>query len=183
MDTIIQIKGNVCPICYSTELYWSPNFRKSQVEIFVCKHFTCKSCYQKLNIDEFKCPICRCEGSIYKDTFASIEIKKWNTLEDWYYHWEKYMTINQAGLKKSKFGKIYFDLIEDAKTYIKKRKEEKKKYILEKRKDELIKRKKIEKENSICKLCQTKCTSLIQLKKHVNSKNCLKKQRIKSNRL
>ena len=35
----------------------------------------------------------------------------------------------------------------------------------------------ISRQNAICRLCNTKCTSIVQLKKHINSSNCKKKQR------
>ena len=177
MDSLIKIKGNICSICYTQELYWSSNPKKSQVEVFICRHFICKDCYKKLNKKKFKCPICRCKGNFYKETFSSIEIKKWNTLSDWYYHWEDFIKINPSGLKRSQFGKIYFGLIGDIKDYIYIKKEEKMKKLIEKKKKLVRLNKKAEKDISICKLCQTKCTSLIQLKRHTNSRNCLKKQK------
>jgi hypothetical protein len=177
MSSIVNFKCNECPICFKQNLLWHPKPKKSQIEVFICKHFTCKDCFDKLNESTFSCPVCRNEGQQYKDSFSSSDVKKWVTISQWYYHWEKYMDWNQEGLRRSNYGKIYFGLIDDIKKFISEEKERKKKELVEERRNQLRQKRLEERENSICKLCQTKCTSLIQLKKHINSKNCLKKQR------
>ena len=177
MRTLVNIKCNKCPNCFKQNLCWHPNPKKSQIEVFTCKHFTCKECFNKFDLSTFSCPICGDEGQQYKDTFSSTDIKKWITISQWYYHWEKYMDWNQEGLRRSNCGEIYFGLIDDIKKYISDEKKKKKKALIQKRKDKEKHKRTKERKNSICKLCQTRCTSLIQLKKHTNGKNCLKKQK------
>jgi len=100
MSSIIKIKSNTCPICYKENLVWHPLPKSSQVEVFVCKHFTCKECYHRFEQNKFCCPICRDGGQLYRDSFSSLEVKKWLTISDWYYQWEEYMKINQESLKR-----------------------------------------------------------------------------------
>ena len=41
-------KSNTCPICYHNNLEWFLNHNNSDVEVFSCKHFTCKICYTNI---------------------------------------------------------------------------------------------------------------------------------------
>ena len=130
MSSVVNFKSNECPICFKPNLFWHPNPKKSQIEVFICKHFTCKDCFDKLNETSFSCPVCRNKGQQYRDSFSSPDIRKWHTISQWYYHWEKYMDWNQENLRKSNYGKIYFGLINDIKKFISEEKERKKKEFL-----------------------------------------------------
>ena len=175
MSSLIKNKSNNCCICYKENLYWSPNPKKSQVEVFICKHFVCKDCYKNFNRESFSCPVCRSTGQLYRNSLSSKEINRWNTISEWYYHWEDYMSWNKEGLKRSSFGKIYFQLIDKIEEYLVNKKNEKLKRNKVRIKLKEAQRKKEEKQISICDLCKTKCTSLKQLSIHYKSKNCYKR--------
>ena len=162
--SLVQLKNNLCPVCYKDNLYCHYNSNKSNVEVFECGHFTCKECFLKIKLD-FKCPICRHCGGEFK------------TLTDWCRGYQIALVKNPDRIYTSGFGKILGDLKDmylfARENYLKKKAKKKKERLLEIKKQQ----KNISRQNAVCSLCNTKCTSIVQLKKHINSSNCKKKQR------
>ena len=150
-------KSNTCPICFEGNLYWHPNPVKSSVEVFQCRHFTCKQCYHSI-MNDFKCPCCRSESISVKYGFINTQIEKnkWNTLSDWINEFSIYFSTSQ-NWDRWVFGKIYLDMIN------------------EKKKNKLGQNKIVEKKSKsgvvICS-CGKSCNSNSQLLKHKIAKNC-----------
>ena len=175
--SIAQIKNNFCPICLTDNFNGHYDQQFSQIEIFSCRHFTCKNCYQQMSRHTFSCPICRKEGNKYMLSFGSSSFSRWNTLSHWCRDFNMALSMNPDRKYESGFGKIYSDLKEEVVIY-------KKKYIQDKKKKKKLKIMNIKRKErsdsrskAVCKLCTTPCTSMIQLNKHINSSNCKKKQR------
>tara|TARA_B110000977_G_C11084304_1_gene494043 strand:- start:1704 stop:2252 length:549 start_codon:yes stop_codon:yes gene_type:complete len=175
--SLAKIKNNYCPICFEDNLYGHFDHNKSQIEIFSCRHYTCKNCYQQMNRSSFSCPICRKEGNKYMISFGSSNFSRWNTLSHWCRDFSMALSMNPDRKFESGFGKIYSDLKEEY-TLLKNE------FIKNKKKKKKIKKQLLKKEErtnsrlkAVCKLCNTQCTSMLQLKKHINSNNCKKKQR------
>lgn len=176
----IQLVGNTCPICYKENLKWHYNSRLSQVDIFKCQHFTCKDCYQKIKYN-FCCPLCREEGQYYLQTFSIVSSTPWNTLDEWKSDFINFLpnSLNSdiSRIPKSKFGKIYSKLLQDAYNYtliVKEKKEARTKLLIKERKKELREK---DREKAVCSKCGTHCTSVFQLEKHMRGTRCIKLQK------
>tara|TARA_B110000908_G_scaffold144993_1_gene174996 strand:+ start:1336 stop:1674 length:339 start_codon:yes stop_codon:yes gene_type:complete len=102
---------------------------------------------------------------------GSSSFSRWNTLSHWCRDFNMVLSMNPDRKYESGFGKIYSDLKEEFDIY-------KKKYIEYKKKLKKMDLKRKERSDSrskaVCKLCTTHCTSIVQLNKHINSRNCKK---------
>jgi len=124
-----------------------------------------------MNRHTFSYPICRKEGNKYMLSVGSSSFSRWNTLSHWCRDFNMVLSMNPDRKYESGFGKIYSDLKEEFDIY-------KKKYIEYKKKLKKMDLKRKERSDSrskaVCKLCTTHCTSIVQLNKHINSRNCKK---------
>lgn len=180
--SLIQLSDNMCPICFDEDLKWHYNAQKSQVEVFKCNHFTCKDCYQKMKRD-FCCPLCRTEGQYYIKTIGVVADKPWNTLDEWKIHFHIYLphtlNCNVSKIPRSSFGLVYRGLIQKAQDHtFQKQKDNKRKAKITEQ-NAKSKKKADNRKNAVCK-CGTHCTSILQMKKHMNSNKCIKLQRKKA---
>ena len=178
--SLIQLFRNQCPVCFEENLSWHYNAKKSQLDVFKCRHYTCKECYLKMQ-DRFSCPICRSKGQKYLRTFGVVADRPWNTLDEWRLAFQGYIPDNincDAGkIPKSSFGIIYADLIKKAQQYvITKRKLQQEKIKLEKF-NSRKKARALDRKNAVCSKCHTQCTSTTQLIKHMNGSKCIKIQK------
>ena len=174
---IIKITNNSCPICLDNKLECNSNPRLSKVEVFICGHGVCIDCYPKMNLDAFKCPICRNGGQKYLLSFGSSNTSQWNTLYEWYIGFETALLMHPKRKFNTGFGKIYSDLKDQDKIYKKLKKENIKKAQKLKKKKELHTKRKIERDNAQCDKCGTMCTSFAQLNLHKKGSKCKKLQR------
>ena len=176
--SIAQIKNNFCPICLKDNFYGHFDHNISQIEIFSCRHFTCKDCYQQMDHQNFSCPICRKEGDKYMLSFNSTRFSRWNTLSHWCRDFSIALSMNPDRQFESGFGKIYSDLKKEFIIYKKKYLEDKKRKKKIKKLEIMRKERADSRSKAVCKLCNTQCTSIVQLNKHINSRNCKKKQKL-----
>ena len=110
---MIHLKNNTCHNCKMTNLSWSLNHAKTEMEIFKCGHGLCKKCFLAIK-NNFECPICKDTGQ--EHTAPGPEyIQKWITLAEWYNEYKIYIESGAATnvLKHTKFGQQLLRLLRE----------------------------------------------------------------------
>lgn len=112
---MIHIKNNTCNSCQKTNLNWSLNYAKTDMEIFRCGHGLCKKCFSEIK-NNFECPICKDTGQLH--TAPDPEYTKtWISIAEWYNEYQIYIESGCATniLKHTKFGQQLLRLLRENK--------------------------------------------------------------------